>query len=87
MPDPNSRSSEGPELPLAEGGDEASSSEGNGSADEDAETVDYETAEEEDWYVSARAMRTECQQWSKRKPETPEELVSDLKAFHAALRN
>jgi len=52
-----------------------------GENDEDADTVDYETAEEEDWYVGARAMHTEYRNWRKQKPKTPEELVSDLKAF------
>ena len=50
--------------------------------DEDAATIDYETAEEEeDWYAGARSMHTEYRKWRKQKPKTPEELVSDLKAF------
>ena len=80
MPDPNARSSSGPELPLADGDDVPGLSECDVSDDDDAETVDYETAEE-DWYAGARAMHTEYRQWRKQKPKTPEDLVCDLKAF------
>ena len=69
--------SEGPELPLADEEehppalDEESESENL----RDADTVDYESAreeDEEDWYADVRSFHTECRRWRPRKPQTDE---------------
>ena len=78
--DPNARSSDGPELPLAdEQGDEDPPPELEVESDvEDAETVDYGLEEEEEWwYADVRAFHSNQQQWNR----SEEEMVEDLKAF------
>jgi hypothetical protein len=75
-PDPDARGSEGPQLPLLE--------ESEPEDEADADTIDYESAleeDEEDWYADVRCFHAEGRKWRPRKPRTDDELVQYLKAF------
>ena len=75
-PDPDARGSEGPQLPLLE--------ESEPEDEADADTIDYESAleeNEEDWYADVRYFHTEGRKWRPQKPRTDDELVQDLKAY------
>ena len=81
-PDPDARGSEGPEFPLLE------ESEPEDHPDADDDTVDYESAqeeEEEDWYADVRSFHTEGRRWGPQEPRTDDELVQDLKDHIEAL--